>query len=426
MATTKLNKSTVEQKLVWYNITCTYLFFLSGSLYVTGCMLGWLLISNLILRWNVRPNTIKEPKVVPAIIWLWIAMMLIMLFTLFIAHANWDLGLLKTIKSTIGWMKGWALFPIFIFIGYFANINEKMLVRAVCKVSFYTLIFALVTILIYLFGASGEVYISPLQVIGGPGVEFFSVSLFGINPETGLPRWRFFGPWAPAAGFMACIYLVLCLQEHNNRWRVLGIAGCVVMILLSQSRAGLFIFIFLIPFTLFLDKALKLQSLLLLGLLLPIFIIFSDPITQLLFDHFDQIKQSRPGSTRVRAALADIAIQRWQSEAPIWGHGIVERGPKLVESMQIGSHHTWYGLLYVKGLVGLLCLAIPMTATSCYLFYLSVWRTNARIALALMVVFWLYSFYENLEILAFIFWPALIYIGLSLKPCPADKVHLSY
>jgi hypothetical protein len=47
--------------------------------------------------------------------------------------------------------------------------------------------------------------------------------------------------------------------------------------------------------------------------------------------------------------LGEIAQQRWRHEAFWFGHGMVERGPHLVEYMPIGSHHSWYGLLLSKG-----------------------------------------------------------------------------
>ena len=47
----------------------------------------------------------------------------------------------------------------------------------------------------------------------------------------------------------------------------------------------------------------------------------------------------------------------------VFGHGIVERGSHLVEFMPIGSHHTWNGLLFIKGGVGMLALAVPLAWT---------------------------------------------------------------
>jgi hypothetical protein len=118
----------------------------------------------------------------------------------------------------------------------------------------------------------------------------------------------------------------------------------------------------------------------------------------------------------VRGALGRIALQRWEQEAPIFGHGIIERGPKIVERMPIGTHHTWYGLLFVKGIVGLLALAIPMACTLLYLFLEAQRAKMACSALALMMVIAGYSFFENLEILSYLYWPALLWIGIALNP----------
>ena len=293
-----------------------------------------------------------------------------MLLALLIAHSNWDLGVAKTVKSSIGWAKGWALLPLFLFIGAFVDIKPALLIRAVCIVSFHSLLFALLSILIYLTGFQGDIFVSPLKAIGGPGESFFTVSLFGLNPETGFGRWRFFAPWAPAAGFMACIFLIFCSQEKNNFWRYSGLLGSFIMCLLSQSRVGWAIYVAIAPLC-FLYKYFKNPLLLIfVGLILPTFILLSEPLINWLSSGYADIKASRPDSTRVRQTLERLALQRWESEAPIWGHGIVEKGPKIVEGMPIGTHHSWYGLLFVKGIVGLLALAIPLIFTSIYLFWL--------------------------------------------------------
>ncbi len=135
----------------------------------------------------------------------------------------------------------------------------------------------------------------------------------------------------------------------------------------------------------------------------------------LLGDLVETFKSARSESTRVRAALARIAIERWQTEAPVWGHGIVERGPHLVEFMPIGSHHTWYGLLFVKGAVGFVALALPLAWSFIELLVRAQGSPLARAGLAMVLILFLYTFGENLEILAYLFWPALILLGLSLN-----------
>jgi hypothetical protein len=123
---------------------------------------------------------------------------------------------------------------------------------------------------------------------------------------------------------------------------------------------------------------------------------------------------ARADSSRVRATLGRIAIERWENEAYWFGHGIVENGPHLVEYMPIGSHHSWYGLLFVKGLAGMFALLLPMIAS---LFFIIVNGNPAarQIGLAMLMVLVFYSFGENLEVLAYLYWPALLLIGIALR-----------
>jgi hypothetical protein len=92
--------------------------------------------------------------------------------------------------------------------------------------------------------------------------------------------------------------------------------------------------------------------------------------------------------------------------------------------MPIGTHNTWAGLLFVKGLVGLLALAVPMLATVATLL----WRgSNPRyqlgsVGLGLILILCLYSFGENLEILAYLYWPGVIVLGMALKEPQAPPI----
>ncbi|NQZ88009.1 MAG: O-antigen ligase family protein [Saccharospirillaceae bacterium] len=411
-----------EEKLVWFGLTLTYPLFFLGGLYIMGSLIGWMIFFVVILRWYV--NGKDKNSVIPVIVWLWIIGGLFMLLALLIAHSNWDLGLAKTIKSSIGWAKGWALMPLFLFIGAFVDIKPQLIVRAVSIVSFHTLIFAVVSIVLYLGGIPGDLFISPLQVIGGPGESFFTVSLYGLNPETGAGRWRFFTPWAPAAGFMACIFLIFTSQDKNVFWRNTGVLGSFFMCLLSQSRVGWAIYIALMPLCFLSQYFQNPIWLIFFGVAISAILLLGEPVFHSLNNSYEDIKASRPDSTRVRNTLEVLALQRWETEAPIWGHGIVEKGPKVVEGMPIGSHHSWYGLLFVKGIVGLLALAIPLTFTCLYLF-LNCLKSQICFTAALMaIVIICYSFFENLEILSFIYWPALLWIGIALNPLKSGEIYV--
>jgi hypothetical protein len=103
----------------------------------------------------------------------------------------------------------------------------------------------------------------------------------------------------------------------------------------------------------------------------------------------------------------------------VWGHGIVERGPHLVEYMPIGSHHSWYGLLFVKGAVGFGALALPMAWSVVELTIKAQRSGVARLGLGIVLVMFLYTFGENLEILTYLLWPGLVVLGGAFaRPWP--------
>lgn len=143
--------------------------------------------------------------------------------------------------------------------------------------------------------------------------------------------------------------------------------------------------------------------------------IFSPSIILAFNNFWDGFKAARAGSTRVRMALKRIAVYRWHTEAPIWGHGVVEAGPHLVEYMPIGSHHTWAGVLFVKGIVGFIALAVPMAFSFVDLLIKSL-NPNcpaAQVGLSILMILFLYTFGENLEILVYLYWQGLIVMGIG-------------
>lgn len=401
----------IEQIILTAAIGWTFAFYLFGALYLIAPAIGWLLLLLLIKRWvtnqlNYYPG---------AIIYLWLIAMLAMQIILLIGHVDFDLGLTKIIKSSIGWAKGWALIAIFPLLGYCLNIQMQHICRAACVIGMCALIITPFLFLAYKLGLPGYLYTSPLKVIGGSGPEFFSVILYEIDPGLNRPRWRYFAPWAPAVGFVGNIYFLCALFEKNKKWRWLGISGNLLMILLAFSRLGL-ITLILIPAFVWLISRIYKPWVLFTGTVFFILIaIFGEQLIDLFSQTLATIKDARPDSTRVRGTLGNIALHRWQNEAFWFGHGIVERGSHLVEFMPIGSHHTWYGLLFVKGLSGFLSLAIPLTITVCALLYKAQFNRPAKLALGMCFILLLFSFGENLEALAYLTWPAWLLIGIGLR-----------
>ncbi|MCU7923605.1 MAG: O-antigen ligase domain-containing protein [Candidatus Thiodiazotropha sp. (ex Dulcina madagascariensis)] len=413
MDTQAVSPQNFEERIIWYSITYTYGFYLIGGLYVLAPVVGWVLLGYLGWRlWSQDENTPARLRIrIPAGVWVWTVAMLVMLAALIIGHIDWELGFGKTLKSTIGWAKGWALMAVFPLIGCL-NIRPAILYRAAARVCLHTLILMPFLYAAYLLGLPQSLYISPIQLVGGPGPEFFTVSLYNVDYE-GVARWFLFAPWAPALGFVANVYLLFALQEREKKWFWIGILGCIVMVLICKSRLALLVMV-LIPWASWALSRLTQTRILLIAGAGSLVAGMAAPFLLRLFEDFAaRFRAARVDSSRVRETLARIALDRWQGEAPIWGHGIVERGPHLVEYMPIGSHHTWYGLLFVKGAVGFAALAVALLWSFVELLLKAQTSQTAKTGLGVVMLLFLYTFGENLEILAYLFWPGLVLIGIA-------------
>ena len=404
------------EKVLWYSLLGTYGFFLIGGLYIVGSLLGWILLGCLLRKlWHQTDETPEAEKIrIPLAIWVWIGGMLAMEVTLIVGHMDFDLETGLIVKSSIGWAKGWASLALFPLAGILP-IRPQLLYRIACIIGFQTLLFFPLFLLAYLLHLPESPYVSPLRLIGGPGDDFFAPSFYELDPENGQPRWRLFTPWAPALGFMGNVYFFLALQEKNQKWRWFGLIGSIFMCLVSVSRLALLSIPVVMLLTQVLSRSSRPLTLIGLGLSSCAAGIASPILLGALASFSDKFKSARASSSRVREVLGRIAVDRWKSEAPIWGHGAVEPGPHLVEFMPIGSHHTWFGLLFVKGIMGFSSLAVPMIYSFGDLLIRSQFSQTGSVGLSMVLILFLYTFGENLEILAYLYYPALVMMGLAFK-----------
>jgi hypothetical protein len=315
------------------------------------------------------------------------------------------------------------LFALFVAAGIMLPIRFEYLVRCLCRLGRQCWMLIPLFAAAPMLGLPQQLWVSPLAILGGAGGEFFAVTLYTLENGTGAARWQFFAPWSPAAGMVAVIMALLALTERNWRWRATGFSAALAIALMSQSRLALVALAVILPLCWIVGRIHRpglwysaVPLVLVIALTLPTLIDLADT-AQAAFT------SARADSSRVRAALGRIALERWNSEAYWFGHGIVERGPHLVEYMPIGSHHSWYGLLFVKGIIGATALAVPLLVTLIICMNRARHSAAGKAGLAMTLVFGLYSFGENLEILTYLTWPAAIVIGIALRPVqPAQAV----
>ncbi|MEM9571306.1 MAG: O-antigen ligase domain-containing protein [Pseudomonadota bacterium] len=407
-----------EDLIVGVALAATWFVYVFGGLYVLGPVLGVGLTGLLFARYYLGQSnlSVREIPALPGGVWVWIIGMLVMLLALEVGHMNQDLGLGQTIKSTIGWAKGWALLALFPLIGACLHIKIETLIRACGWVALGSLLLTPVLLMAPMVGLPEVLFVSPLKLVGGPGPEFFAVQLYSYEPMDGSTRLRYFTPWSPAAGMIGNMYLIFALSDKRTFWKWMGVISALAMIVTSKSRLAIAAALFIWPVVIAAGEAKRP----LMWFLATIGLLILTPLAQGIIDWIDatlnSVKSMRADSTRVREMLGEIAVDRWWNEAPFWGHGIVERGPHAVEFMPIGSHHTWYGLLFVKGAVGAIALAIPLVWSLIEFALLAMTRSKAgRIAFGMVLLMAFYSIGENLEILAYLMWPGLIAMGIAAR-----------
>ncbi|MCR9125888.1 MAG: O-antigen ligase domain-containing protein [Rhodobacteraceae bacterium] len=406
------------EALIWRAMVLTWPFYAVGALYVVGPVLAWMLGGLAVLALYLGPAMradLRPTGPIPAAVWLWILGMLVMLVALWAGHMGWNLGTGKTIKSSIGWAKGWALVALFPLIGAVLPIRRAVLVRGQCVIGLWTLALAPLLLAAPYIGLPERIFTSPLKAIGGPGPEYFSVYFYTFDPASWTPRWQFYAPWSPFAALLGVVMVLFALEEKHRGWMAAGLAAGVLMILASKSRMGL---VGLVACTV----APRLMPLILRGWawqvgagLAASLAVVGGWLALRVDAAIAGFRGARADSTRVRETLQRIAWERWHSEAPWFGHGTVQPGPHLVEYMPIGSHHTWYGLLFVKGLVGFFALLVPLTWHIMLVLADAARGPRGRLPLGILMTIVLLSMGENLEIEAYMLWPALVLLGVHLR-----------
>ena len=412
------------EAMVLNTLKWTWPFYFIGALYVVGPVIAWLLGGLAVLSLYLGPamrSDLRARGPVPPAVWIWILGMLVMLFALWVGHHDWGLGLKKTIKSSIGWAKGWALLALFPFIGAVLPIRREVLVRGQCMIGLWTLALLPILFAAPYIGMPEKIFTSPLKAIGGPGPEYFSVYFFTWDPASWTPRWQFYAPWSPFAALLGVLQVCFALEESDRKWRNIGIAAGVAMILLSKSRMGLVGLVACTAGPRLMPLVLKGWAWQALAAVTATMAVFGTLLVTALGDAVAAFKGARADSTRVRETLQRIAGERWENEAFWFGHGTVHPGAHVVEYMPIGSHHTWWGLLFVKGLVGFLAFLVPMVYQTLLALVDAARHKRGRLPLSVVMTMVLLSFGENIEIEAYMLWPGLIVLGIHAAEVFHDK-----
>jgi hypothetical protein len=413
-----MKPANLPEKAIWYYIISIYGFYYVGGLFLFAPLLAlWLSFYLAVKWWNQTDETPQAERIClspSAYVWL-IAMGMVAIVGI-IGGIDFELGWVKIIYSLINrWLKTWALLALFPLVGHL-NIRPQIIYRAVCIFCIQSLVLVpLFALCLNLFDSNTYSFISPLSKFGG-GTLFYDVKLFGSVLDISEKRLQMIAPWPPALGLVGDIFFCICLREKNKAIRCLGMAGAAALAISSVSRTAIIclptipiitwlMVNFLNPWVMFLTSGAAAGG-----------AMFFSEVKNLFDDFLLGVKEYRSGSTKARSAIQQLAINAWKEEAPIWGHGTFsENGPVSVGSRGIGSHHTWYGILYTHGIMG----AFPLAVAFMWSFFdlLLKLRTNptAGAGLSILMTLLVFSTVDNIDGLVYLYWPGLVILGIAFK-----------
>ena len=408
------------EAVIWYYIIGTYILFFLGAQFIAAPVVAWLMVLYIFVKkvW-MRPEIgdLEEKFIIPPTVWVWIISMSLMGLALVIGHANLDMGLTRIIKSFINFfLRTWALMAVFPLIGCL-SIRPQLIYRAACILGLQSLILIPVAYGLGMANVEMPLYVvSLLAKVGGLGERYYAVSLYTIEAITDdRLRLTMNAPWAPALALAASVYFWLCYADSSRVWRTVGLISNAILIWGSVSRLGILCLFFIPVLRFFIIRLLKPRVQLFVGGAVFIASIFSSRIIRAAQGFKDYIDSQRAESSNLREILARMAFAKWR-EYPVWGHGILaSEGPEYTYGMVIGSHHTWFGLLYTHGVVGLLAFLVPLTLSFLELLVKAQTSKLAQTALSIVLILIAFSIGENLETLIYLYWPGLVLLGIAFK-----------
>jgi hypothetical protein len=408
----------LPEKAIWYYIIGIYGIYYIGGLYLFAPILAvWLSLYLVKQWWNQTDETPEADRINVSIpVYVWLISMSIVAFAAIIGGIDFELSGFKIMNTLVNrWLRTWSLLALFPLIGHL-NIRPQLIYRAVCIVCIQSLILVPIFAICYnLFDSGTYSFISPLAKFGG-GTIFYDVKIFGSVMDASEKRLQMFTHSAPALGFVGNIFFCICLQEPNKKIRFLGMAGAAALTIGSVSRAAI-IYLPIIPLiTWVISNFLNPWLQILLAATAAGGGIFSSEL-KIIYDEFTLgVREYRSGSTKARDVIQQLALNAWREEAPIWGHGgIADTGPVSVGSRGIGSHNTWYGILYAHGLIGAIPLAIAFVWSFFDLLLKLKTHQSAGAGISILLTMAVFSGLDNIDFLAYLCWPGLVILGIAFK-----------
>jgi uncharacterized membrane protein YhaH (DUF805 family) len=415
----------VTEACVFWYLVLTPLWWMTGTLIPLGVIGTGILF----LR---RPPRQLAIRVVSS---LWIAVGAAQALSVVVNWAATDgteMSLLRGLGSFV--TTGWILIGLAIGVGAEGGLTTPRMVRAICVHAAWMLLLTGVS----LFTAVGlgwpELVVpSPLALLLPgelPVVRFHLRMIFYQSDallDTRTIRLTLFYPWATGLALAGATALLVGTGDRLRGWRVVAAIAGTVAVLLSYSRSAVLSLAVALVILGFLRLSGPRQAIaaLLAGLAINVALLAGfDPI-ETAREVQAEFTNLRPGSSLARALIYELSWAHFL-DRPILGHGWMS-GPvaRWLPTMPLGSHSSFYGVLYLGGIVtfAALCLAYLATLAVAALRLRDRGR-DAPVALVLLLLLGVVAVGEGINVLVPSLLATFLWLGGALRSPAAAAVRV--
>ncbi|MGH2414561.1 MAG: O-antigen ligase family protein, partial [Microcystaceae cyanobacterium] len=249
---------------------------------------------------------------------------------------------------------------------------------------------------------------------------------FGIP----LPRTDLYTADPPILGVFALLCFFICLGETNSRLRKLSLAGCLVSLIISQSRLAWICFPLAFIIIACFRSGLARQGYLWVASFTSLFCaVFGLAIQDLITKPLENFNSARADSSKDRELVVSATIDAWK-ESPWVGWGVMDKtfifpwGNGDVQ-LPLGTFSSYAQVLYLHGIFGFIFFMISLVSTVC-----SFWEPGLRgnrlcqRAFASLVALYLLCQATNLTWMAIYFWFFFIWLGAILAEVKQQQMNI--
>jgi hypothetical protein len=281
-----------------------------------------------------------------------------------------SVGLLRGLLSLL--TMGWILLGLAIGIGGEAGLASTRVVRAICINAAWLLLFCGISLVMaHGFGLQELIVPSPLALLlpgDLPSVRQHLTMVFFqrdalLDGQT--LRLTLFYPWATALSLAGAATLLVGTADPVRFWRWCAILGGSAAVVFGYSRSvavclvGAFCILGFLRLRVVGQATIAIVT----GLALNVALLAGFDPAESMRAFLEAFTNVRAGSSAARNLVYDLSWVHFL-ERPILGHGWVsEPAARWLSTMPLGSHSSFYGVLYLGGIVTFTMMCIAYLAT---------------------------------------------------------------